>query len=156
LANGGREFSASGGAGPVFGNSSEGGERYQDRSGELANAQGARERGLSSGKEPEESGLGSYCVDVALAGTARQRRGHIPNAQVEQPVIQLLPEFPPGPTDFNAWREVLAFDPSLEPALCRLAYGRPYRVDELRLAGNGVCPLTAAKAFVTLHRELNP
>jgi DNA (cytosine-5)-methyltransferase 1 len=77
-------------------------------------------------------------------------------SQVHEPIKQLLPPFPPGPGDIDAWRQVLAFDETLEPALCRLAYGRPYRVDELRLAGNGVCPLTAAKAFVTLHRELNP
>jgi len=63
-------------------------------------------------------------------------------------------QFPPGPTDLDAWREVLEVYPTLEPALCSVAHGRPFRVDELRLAGNGVVPATVAKAFVTLWKEL--
>lgn len=54
-----------------------------------------------------------------------------------------------------AWARILEIDPTLEPALCKLAHVRPFRVDELRLAGNGVCPDAAAIAYVTLWQELN-
>lgn len=67
-----------------------------------------------------------------------------------------LPLFAPGPSDFEAWRECLALDPALEPALCRMADGLAAGLDanRLRLAGNGVVPLAAAYAFVSLWAAL--
>jgi len=61
-----------------------------------------------------------------------------------------LPAFPPGPEDLDAWRELLAADPSLEPALCGPSDGSTARVDELRALGNSVVPLVAAYAFLAL------
>lgn len=61
-----------------------------------------------------------------------------------------LPAFPPGPTDIGRWREILAADPTLEPAIRGMAPGLAHRVGRLRLAGNGVVPLQAAYAFVSL------
>ena len=57
--------------------------------------------------------------------------------------------------DALTWCEVLATDPSLEPAFCFLAHERPFRVDELRLAGNGVNPLQAALAWQTLRQQFH-
>lgn len=41
-----------------------------------------------------------------------------------------------------------------EPPMGRVPYGRSYRVDELRLLGNGVVPATAERAFRTLYKRL--
>jgi len=65
-----------------------------------------------------------------------------------------LPLFAPGPGDFDAWREILAIDPLLEPALCRTVDELAYRNDRLRLCGNGVFPLEGAYAFRTLSALL--
>ena len=58
--------------------------------------------------------------------------------------------FPPGPTDAEGWRRYLQYRPDLEPAVRGGADGLAYRVDRLRLCGNGVVPLVAAYAFRTL------
>lgn len=67
-----------------------------------------------------------------------------------------LPLFAPGPFDLEAWRGCLALDPALEPAFCRVADGLAAGLDanRLRLAGNGVVPLAAAYAFVSLWAAL--
>lgn len=64
-----------------------------------------------------------------------------------------VPLFPPGPGS-GEWGRILADRPDLAPAtqppICRVDDGRPGRLDQLRLLGNGVCPLAAANAFTTL------
>ncbi len=61
-----------------------------------------------------------------------------------------LPLFPPGPGDLDGWREVLSIDPTLEPAICKLAARLAGRADELRVLGNGVVPLQGAYALCAL------
>lgn len=68
--------------------------------------------------------------------------------------LGILPIAPPGPLDADGWARVLAEVPEVEPALCRMAYGMADRVDRLRLTGNGVVPLVAAVAFVSLWLKL--
>lgn len=68
------------------------------------------------------------------------------------PVV--VPDFPPGPLDFGAWRRLLAARPGLEPTLRRDAPGMAGWVDRQRLTGNGVCSLAAAHALATLGRAL--
>lgn len=64
----------------------------------------------------------------------------------------VLPIFAPGPNAAR-WREILAADPSIEPAVHRMADGLAARVDRLRATGNGVVPLQAAvAAHVLLYR----
>lgn len=62
--------------------------------------------------------------------------------------------WPPGPEEFDQWREYLRLLPGIEPAICRgahgLAAGLEYRTDRLRLNGNGVVPQVAALAFKQL------
>ena len=59
--------------------------------------------------------------------------------------------FAPGPGNLAAWFRSLEIDPGLKPALPRLADGMAARLDRLRGAGNGVCPLAAAYAYRTLR-----
>ncbi|MFI4977577.1 MAG: DNA cytosine methyltransferase [Solirubrobacterales bacterium] len=62
--------------------------------------------------------------------------------------------FPPGPDDRDAWIRILAerpdLAPAVEPAVRGVVDGMAYRVDRLRLTGNGVVPMVAATAFVAL------
>lgn len=62
--------------------------------------------------------------------------------------------YPPGPGDDHGWRDWLRRHPDTEPAVRRGADGLAYRVDRLRLCGNGVVPLVAAYAWRTLSARL--
>lgn len=71
--------------------------------------------------------------------------------------------YPPARNDVRGWAELIAADPSVEPAVCRDADGLAagvdpslftYRADRLRSVGNGVVPLTAALAWTTLAGRL--
>jgi len=64
------------------------------------------------------------------------------------------PLFAPGPND-PRWGDILEFDPSLKPAICRDSDGMAGRMDRLRICGNGVVPLQAAVAFTELSRRLD-
>lgn len=70
--------------------------------------------------------------------------------------------WPPSPEDTDQWREVLEFDKTVEPSIFRMVDGMDtrldtspfaYRKDRLQSVGNGVVPLTAAFAFVSLLRK---
>lgn len=72
--------------------------------------------------------------------------------------------YPPGPSDIDSWRRVLAHSPHLEPAVRRMADGvaarldlsgpHAARIERLRMLGNGVVPLEAAYALRTLASRL--
>ena len=84
-------------------------------------------------------------VDPVLAAAAIQQ---IPAGRQGSAV---RPLFPPAPSDFASWHRVLGREPHLEPAVRRMADGVADELDELRGAGNGVCPLAAALAYRTLR-----
>jgi DNA (cytosine-5)-methyltransferase 1 len=62
--------------------------------------------------------------------------------------------FPPAPSDLEAWRRILETFPEAEPSVRGMADGMAPGLDRLRLCGNGVVPLAAAYAFITLRESL--
>lgn len=107
---------------------------------------------LSNGAGSENGGR--HLADAERSGFGEQRRTVAIRPEFT-PVERCLPHFPPRPAALNEWARILEIDPSLEPALCRMADGMAHRVDRLRLTGNGVVPDTAALAYVTLDQELS-
>lgn len=100
----------------------------------------------------DESGLEGY--------GERCRAGRQKSDELAAPAssIQDVPIFPPGPSDLDAWRTILAERPDLAPAVESsvrgVADGLASRVDRLRACGNGVVALQAAVAFTVLSRRL--
>lgn len=102
---------------------------------------------------------GSGGPDIgSMANPAVERGGELPirswrqdqaDANADRPSL-----FPPGPAYLDAWREIIARAPELEPAVRRVADGMASRVDSLRMLGNGVVPLQAAYAIRTLATRL--
>jgi len=88
------------------------------------------------------------------AGLGRHHGAQQPAAARDGGLGLGLGPFPPAPGNRAAWGAVLEADPSLEPALCGVADGLADRVDRLRACGNGVVPLAAAYAFLSLLADL--
>lgn len=106
-------------------------------------------------------GISRFVADAGLQGfQGRQQPGTHEGRNGQEAsgsIAELcLPLFAPGPAALDAWVEILALDPALEPAICRTPDGvAPGMVaDRLRLTGNGVVPLAAAYAFVSLFAAL--
>jgi hypothetical protein len=55
----------------------------------------------------------------------------------------------------NTSRWVATFKWPAEPRVGRVVDGGSYRVDRLRMLGNGVVPQTAAKAYITLRERFS-
>lgn len=94
----------------------------------------------------------------ALLGTWGREQG----GTVEQLCNSQLPIFAYGPGDLDRWSELLETRPDLapatEPGVRLLADGLApfvdqHRVEQLMCGGNGVVPLEAAIAFITLARS---
>jgi DNA (cytosine-5)-methyltransferase 1 len=70
-----------------------------------------------------------------------------------------IPVFPPKPRDSDQWQRILRdrpdLSPAIEPGVCGVDDGSAPRLDRLRGLGNGVVPLAAAYAFVSLWACIN-
>jgi DNA (cytosine-5)-methyltransferase 1 len=69
---------------------------------------------------------------------------------VEAGSAEGLALFPPSPLDFEGWERVLAGRPDLQPALFGVEHGLAGRLERSFVCGNGVVPLAAAFAYLTL------
>ncbi len=88
-------------------------------------------------KEPSRS------MDTAL--------GSVDSDRLEGGQLSL---FPPEPSNFVEWRKTLDGRPDLKPCLQRLADGVAFGMDRSAIAGNGVVPMAAARAYRMLKEEL--
>lgn len=77
--------------------------------------------------------------------------GHAAGSGLDAPAPGL---FPPMPGDLAEWGETLRRTPFLKPSLQRLDDGVATWLDRSAAAGNGVCPMAAARAWRMLRAEL--
>lgn len=119
--------------------------------GEGALADAARAR---AGQQRPDPRVGIETSGDAAVGDADRTGLEGWNAQGDERADERS-AFPPGPSDKRGWERLLRERPDLEPAVRGDAHGLAYRVDRLRLCGNGVVPLVAAYAFRTLSAAAN-
>ncbi|KAK0039528.1 DNA cytosine methyltransferase [Biomphalaria pfeifferi] len=92
-------------------------------------------------------------VDLAhSAGKRRQvdrEEGSSRRSAIE-PTVDFV--FPPFRNDYEGWKKYLAGRPHLKPSVLRSSDGLANRMDRTRSIGNGVVPIVAAYAFISLMR----
>lgn len=96
----------------------------------------------------DEAGVAS---EAGSSGEARRAASGVRGASLSG---GRLPLFPPRPSDYTGWLELLRHQPAALPTVRRGADGMACRLDRLRLCGNGVVPLAAAHAFRILAARL--
>lgn len=106
-------------------------------------------------------------ADANLDRQQAERAGYPGPQPGSHPGLGSLPLFPPHPGDRDNWEAVAGLGVGVEPAIRRVADGvsaqldypdsvlridprLAFRVDRLRTLGNGVVPVVAATAFLTL------
>jgi DNA (cytosine-5)-methyltransferase 1 len=99
-------------------------------------------RGTEANRGAVRSWEGNAALDPDLAPDASLRGAADETFQ--------LPIFPPAPSQFERWAEILGRRPDLQPELFGLDHGVADRVDRSDAAGNGVVSLAAAYAWRTL------
>lgn len=93
----------------------------------------------------------SAVVGVAHNSGLEGRSQSIGESPDERPAGATGSAFAYPPDALHLWSDVPAH---AQPAICRVADGLAFRVDRLRLLGNGVVPAVAAGAFHTLAQRM--
>lgn len=108
----------------------------------------------SRGRSTRRARSRSASAIESVANAQRERLQRRPRVRSEKfsrlGQSSRIPLSPPGPDQRDRWKTVLEVSPALEPAVCGMANELAYRMDRLRLCGNGVYPLAAAVAFYIL------
>lgn len=119
--------------------------------GDLA-GQGRPAQGQARQRQRSRDTAGDSCPDVAETDRGRGEQGvgpaHPQPAERRQPQHDSYP-WPPRPDDRHGWdRAVAAGLP--QPSVRRMADGLAHRLDRLHCIGNGVVPLVAGHALLSL------
>ncbi len=125
-----------------------------------AGARKRRETGNISETDGRPDKSGSQLIDGAsqgMADTVRSGLERQPRDEATENTADIasdlgIPVWPPSPSNHERWEDI---GYALKPAVHRMADGMAFRVDRLRLCGNGVVPLVAAYAFRTLYASLH-
>lgn len=118
------------------------------------------EGGRAEGEQRPEPEHPGRALDDGLAGQERVLGGKGPGGrpagghQAGDAADDGWTLWPPPPGDFGAWEAASAAGSAPLPAFLRMADGLARRVERVRVVGNGVVPLVAAKAFCCLARDL--
>ncbi len=98
----------------------------------------------------EQSTRTDQLADTDCVGTEIPPEGKFATEQGFNVDSHQIAPFPPGSN--GDWDEIPT---RLKPAICRMADGLANRVDRIRACGNGVVPLAAAYAWITLTTTRN-
>ena len=134
------------------------GESFRGPSGCLADAENTNRWSELQSKRANGNGFaseGQQMDDASKPGLQRSKRRKPHETKrrtgAHGPVAEFrMPFFAPRPNSQD-WPKILSKHPEVEPAVCGVVDGLALgHSDSLRLTGNGVVPLQAAFAFVTL------
>ncbi|HOO81739.1 MAG TPA: DNA cytosine methyltransferase [Alphaproteobacteria bacterium] len=104
------------------------------------------------GRSPQFSdGTSQSMANAMRSGLEGFPRHERPEDAADFVTVSGFPVWPPSPGDREQWGYVAD---AFKPAVHRMADGMAFRVDRLRLCGNGVVPLVAAYAFRILLAAL--
>ena len=117
----------------------------------LANTDSQRQRGRAetAGRQAGQVAEGSSATNVAHA-VSEGSQGRLPRGQDQERQNQ---QGHAGRSS-TAHRQPEPISWATEPDVGRVVNGAAFRVDRLRLLGNGVVPQTAAKAWIVLNAQL--
>ncbi len=127
--------------------------------GNAADAKSERHKNRQRTMQPRRTNTHLSSTGECVAdgvGHGLQRRDDLRSAQTAERTEARsihLPLFPPGPEEYDRWRDIVAEHQTLEPALCGMAHAMAYRMDRLRCTGNGVVPLVVAVAWTILSSD---
>ena len=143
---------------------SERGQPLQYGGDELADSRrkGLEKRGFKPGNASQEleaaERSGGELADSERHGRGQGSETLFPGTgePITSDESETIPLFAPGYGDLREWARIIRIDPALEPAFCRIPDGYALGLDtcRLRTTGNGVAPIQAAYAFVTLWAAL--
>jgi len=100
--------------------------------------------------QPEPQRFGADVANAGGEGLERHTRHGVEGGQQGWQYTQ--PDRPVSQSDLQQRPEPVSW--ATEPNVGRVVNGAPFRVDRLRLLGNGVVPDTAAKAWIVLNNQL--